>query len=210
MTSNDPTSPTTTTTTTRTSSSPPPETFEHNNNKRGSLVDRQYTNTSVLPFDTGLTNAGYVNMDTQTELQSCHVYMNIQTGKDTSLSPAEIEDARCYANIDMENLLPACNSTNNNEYCTSNSVPQTPTLLEQTDEAVREVNYVVLDLDVTKEPSTTADSPNREVKSYARIDFEKTNALSQSIQPRLETEEEGSRKTRHNSTINYNNNSLSD
>lgn len=45
------------------------------------------------------------------------------------------------------------------------------------------------------------DSPTLQKKSYATIDFPKTIALSQSINPKADMEE-GSRKTRHNSTIN--------
>lgn len=45
------------------------------------------------------------------------------------------------------------------------------------------------------------ESPSLQKKSYATIDFPKTIALSQSINPKADMEE-GSRKTRHNSTIN--------
>ncbi|XP_050310331.1 uncharacterized protein LOC126746222 isoform X2 [Anthonomus grandis grandis] len=111
----------------------------------------------------------------------------------------------------------------------SNSVPCTPTAYSDLDYnmGIREVNYAELDLAATRNnngsyidepidtpvqtptqilppaptPTEIESSPTQQKKSYATIDFPKTIALSQSIHPKVEAEE-GSRKTRHNSTIN--------
>lgn len=203
-----------------TATSPPPDTpLEHNNNKRGSLVaESPYVleNGSVLP--------NYANIGAETIAESsCHVYMNVDTKtctKDTTVAKdltdlPETEERHCYVNIDtkdIENLRPLPDTH-------LSSVPPTPTILSGDPEypseyiTVGEVNYAELDLESSiKKPSAAAqlapESPKVEKKSYATIDFQKTNALSQSINPSM-TVEEGSRKTRHNSTINYNN-SLSD
>lgn len=86
---------------------------------------------------------------------------------------------------------------------------------------IRQVNYIVLDLDRGTDtvPSlqTTPLSPVGSICSaapvesprattqtslgYATIDFDKTAALSHSVNPKLDLDTEGSRKTRHNSTI---------
>ncbi|RZC41078.1 IRS domain containing protein [Asbolus verrucosus] len=227
ITSNGPVSPTAT--------SPPPVNAteisqEHNNNKRGSLIlDHPYTNSSALAEIDSATQSNYANLGIVTSPTStvpaeayvsvmespCHLYMNVDTNATKDVNETE-EDARhCYANIDtkeLEHLRPLLKSSIDTPLP---SVPQTPTALYVT---VREVNYAELDLDPSKNdaPTTsqiTPDSPNRAKKSYATIDFQKTNALSQSINPPMEVEE-GSRKTRHNSTISdvtaRHSNSLSD
>lgn len=215
-----------------TATSPPPDaSLEHNNNKRGSLVtDLSCTNTNTL-LENGSVLPNYANLgiappETAAE-SSCHVYMNIDTKnctKDVTVAKEltdipekviETEEKHCYVNIDtkdIENLRPIPDTH-------FASVPPTPTIpygdMEYTPEyiTVGEVNYAELDLDSTNKKTLIGtqlapESPKVEKKSYATIDFQKTNALSQSINPRM-TVEEGSRKTRHNSTINYNN-SLSD
>lgn len=192
--------------------SPPLEPpHEHNNNKRGS-VEHAYTNSSVI---TELETANYANLgpegeELRTLVESpCHLYMNVDTSV-TKDSENEENARHCYANIDtkdLEHLRPLLTGAE------ASSVPQTPTALYLT---VHEVNYAELDLDPVKNDAPTSqvtpESPNK-AKSYATIDFQKTNALSQSINPPMEVEE-GSRKTRHNSTISdvttRHSNSLSD
>lgn len=91
---------------------------------------------------------------------------------------------------------------------------------------LRTVNYIVLDLDQNKTDSVAGntnssqqptsvvgsappsslslppESPGRASERYATIDFNKTVALSHSVNPNVDNDSEGSRKTRHNSTIN--------
>lgn len=192
---------------------------EHNNNKRGSLVpEPTYTNANIM--ENGSVLPHYANLNPS---EPGHVYMNVDTSnctkdltKDITDVPSQVdsEEKHCYANIDskdIENLRPL-----------ADSVPPTPTIPYSDSEyhlnyiTVREVNYAELDLDPAESSPTslviegglTTESPKMEKKGYATIDFQKTTALSQSINPRM-TVEEGSRKTRHNSTIHYNN-SLSD
>lgn len=70
------------------------------------------------------------------------------------------------------------------------------------------VNYAVLDLNQPPSSPATSltptaphpDSPHE--RGYATIDFDKTEALSHSVNPNLmDVDHEGCRKTRHNSTI---------
>lgn len=87
----------------------------------------------------------------------------------------------------------------------------------------RQVNYIVLDLEQNKDSSVSSalqqqqtspssstspaagsvstESPHRGSEGYATIDFNKTVALSHSVNPSLDNDSESSRKTRHNSTI---------
>lgn len=94
--------------------------------------------------------------------------------------------------------------------------PPPPTSTPPPSEPIREVNYAVLDLDKKNVPAVSSsppepsgnaapsppDSPNKPQKGYATIDFNKTAALSHSVNPNVVNDNEGSRKTRHNSTIN--------
>lgn len=217
--------------------------FEHNNNKRGSLVsEHPYTNTSALDTESNMPNYINLNVTSPTLLhgnyvnipdangQNSHLYMNVNTSensqhvtnvtkdipnniRDRPSSESDIDDKHCYANIDtaeLENLRPILNA-NLDTTNSSSSVPQTPTYV-----TVKEVNYAELDLITTNKDTTPTlpvlpESPT-DKKSYVTIDFNKTNALSGSINPRIDVEE-GSRKTRHNSTIGElprHSNSLSD
>lgn len=77
-----------------------------------------------------------------------------------------------------------------------------------------ELNYIEIDVNKTEGDTvqgatssamsvsfTVPDSPSKRTESYAMIDFNRTVALSNSAKPVSENEE-GLRKTRHNSTIN--------
>lgn len=100
----------------------------------------------------------------------------------------ENDDRHCYANLnpdEIENL----------------------NLLTAAQNEAHSINYIVLDL---KESNSTKvenvsnqlpESPKNVSKGYATIDFNKTVALSHSVNPSIELDNEGSRKTRHNSTI---------
>lgn len=153
-----------------------------------------------------------------------HAYMNISPGQDRAEtlsarprpSPlpsikSDMEDAtrHCYANLEpseIENLRKRFSGVSVAEK--SPLPPSTPT-----GGPIREVNYAVLDLDPKDAPinspidgpsNSTAsppESPNKLQKGYTTIDFNKTAALSHSVNPNLVNDNEGSRKTRHNSTI---------
>lgn len=129
---------------------------------------------------------------------------------------AEEAARHCYANLEpseIESLRKRFSAASVSEN-RSPVPPSTPTTITGA-AAIREVNYAVLDLD-TKEATVTAvgspvdgppsatppESPNKlQQKGYATIDFNKTAALSHSVNPNLVNDNEGSRKTRHNSTI---------
>ncbi|KAF2902816.1 hypothetical protein ILUMI_03373 [Ignelater luminosus] len=192
--------------------------------------------TSALPN----ASEAYANLVGE---NNCHLYMNVDTNsipmnntantKDMpnilsnttdiqdsldvrSKNTLELEETKhCYANIDAADIecLRATFNPNLELSLLSPSVPETPTYV-----TVREVNYAELDLVPSKSEHSslqvTPDSPNKPNKSYVTIDFKKTNALSQSVNPSIDVVEEGSRKTRHNSTISditaRHSNSLSD
>lgn len=156
-----------------------------------------------------------------------HAYMNISPGQEhydtgtTKIRPSmlpqvppdwEEETRHCYANLessDIEGLRKRFSGVSSAEK--SPLVPTTPPA-----GPVREVNYAVLDLDQKDHSSAASpegnvnstntlippDSPNKPLKGYATIDFNKTTALSHSVNPNLVNDKDCSRKTRHNSTIN--------
>lgn len=155
-----------------------------------------------------------------------HAYMNISPRQECienvavkmrppplpGLQPdAEDSTKHNYANLDaseIENLKKRYSGTSVAEK--SPLLPSTPTGC-----TIKEVNYAVLDLDKKEMPTATGspdnianpapsppESPNKPQKGYATIDFNKTAALSHSVNPNLANDNEGSRKTRHNSTIN--------
>lgn len=152
-----------------------------------------------------------------------HPYMNINQGQEpdvhvTKIRPPplprlqlEWEDGsrHSYANLqssEIESLRKRFSGSSVTEK--SPLPPSTPPSC-----VIKEVNYAVLDLDkkevgnVTSDQVTmntvplTPESPNKTLKGYAVIDFNKTAALSHSVNSNLVNDNEGSRKTRHNSTI---------
>ncbi|KAJ9597507.1 hypothetical protein L9F63_011632, partial [Diploptera punctata] len=138
-----------------------------------------------------------------------------------NLEPGEIEVARSHIpkrlpGIERVPPLPLYPSST----IQSQNIPMTPP-----PGMIRTINYIVLDLDQNKTDSTAntnssqqptspvgsvppsslslpPESPKRSAEGYATIDFNKTVALSHSVNPNLDNDSEGSRKTRHNSTIN--------
>lgn len=186
--------------------SPPPNSetsFEHNNNKGSLTLDHSYTNTNPVSTPTYINlelatsptgNENYLNI-----IENTHpLYMNVVTSDNHTKDvpkilndvPNEIEQEdlqHCYANVNVNDL----------DFLT----PETPSASYVTP---IEVNYVELDLENAKSANASSanstESPTKVKKSYATIDFNKTNALSQSVNQRMENDQ-GSRKTRHNSTI---------
>ncbi|KAK0181371.1 hypothetical protein PV327_003663 [Microctonus hyperodae] len=159
-----------------------------------------------------------------------HAYMNINPGQDNLIEcsntlrtrvsttmpsiPNDWDDSarHSYANLEpkeIENLRNKISAISNNSDKSIILPPKTPPIVE----SIREVNYAVLDLDKKSAALTIQqdganvipsppDSPNKPQKGYATIDFNKTAALSHSVNPNVVNDNEGSRKTRHNSTIN--------
>ncbi|XP_015428847.1 PREDICTED: fibroblast growth factor receptor substrate 2 [Dufourea novaeangliae] len=153
-----------------------------------------------------------------------HAYMNISPGQECTelfvakarpspLPPvqSDMEEVtrHCYANLEaseIESLRKRFSGVSVAEK--SPLTPSTPT-----GGPIREVNYAVLDLDTkdvsinsplegpTNSIASPPGTPNKLQKGYATIDFNKTAALSHSVNPNLVNDNEGSRKTRHNSTI---------
>ncbi|XP_077256319.1 uncharacterized protein LOC143894114 [Temnothorax americanus] len=155
-----------------------------------------------------------------------HAYVNIGPGQDPGhteniaigIRPPPLPVLRsdmeegfrhCYANLEaseIESLRKRFSGTSVPEK--SPLAPSTPTGFPIREE----VNYAVLDLDKKDSPTGASnntvniapsppESPNKPQKGYATIDFNKTAALSHSVNPNLVNDNEGCRKTRHNSTI---------
>ncbi|KRT83249.1 hypothetical protein AMK59_4016 [Oryctes borbonicus] len=186
--------------------------FEQNNNKRdSSVVEQPYTNTNVtmeehiyLPSYINITMVNSPSPDNYVNVQeqNSHLYMNISCNDTNTESRSDqFQDisldyaGHCYANVDASDLENLKLTPRNVDL---ESAPPTPTSLY---ESAKEVNYAELDLPSNSSTTQLApDSPVKIKKSYVTIDFNRTNALSQSINSRIDLEE-GSRKTRHNSTI---------
>lgn len=165
------------------------------------------------------------------ESSSEHEYMNIGPGRECIenvvvrvpppplpvlpflQSEVDVEDGskHYYSNLDPSEI-----ESLRNRYSGGASVAEKSPLPPSTPTSscpIREVNYAVLDLDMKEVPAAATDtsestansalpppqSPNKPQKGYATIDFNKTTALFNSTN--LKNDNEGSRKTRHNSTI---------
>lgn len=175
-----------------------------------------YMNVDAKEIVNSLSQNNFIeNREYQREVsEEVHCYANIDS--------RDVESIQLLQQHSTINPLQLPNNSEIVQMYMSNSVPCTPTLYNEIDYVmVREVNYAELDLDSTKndnrnynnansgtqKPNTNTltpglqESPSLKKKSYATIDFPKTIALSQSINPKADLEE-GSRKTRHNSTIN--------
>ncbi|XP_063235183.1 fibroblast growth factor receptor substrate 3 [Bacillus rossius redtenbacheri] len=124
------------------------------------------------------------------EARQSPVYMNVFPG--AAAAPQDWEPRHCY-----ENLGPG-------EMEVLKHLPGAPPLPPPPPPPpLREVNYAVLDLNGVKPPVPEGppESPKKASAGYATIDFDRTVALLQSVQPSVDNDSEGSRKTRHNSTI---------
>lgn len=176
-----------------------------------------YMNVDAKDVVNSLNQNNFIeNREYQRELsEDVHCYANIDSRDVESIQLLQQQHST-ISNV------PLANNSEIVQMYMSNSVPCTPTLYTETDYVmVREVNYAELDLDSTRNDNrnysngnsgtqkpnanmvtpSLQESPSLKKKSYATIDFPKTIALSQSINPKADLEE-GSRKTRHNSTIN--------
>uniref|UniRef100_A0A1B6ETL1 IRS-type PTB domain-containing protein n=2 Tax=Proconiini TaxID=565685 RepID=A0A1B6ETL1_9HEMI len=148
---------------------------------------------------------------------SSPVYMNVIPGQEVvvpalpteppprpqSKLDLDLEERHCYANLEPGELE---SLRGMERYPPSTPPPQ-------------QINYILLDLDQTSSSSSltgapnqptspvtltsasslTPESPNKPSEGYATIDFNRTVALCAVSCPLVE--EEGSRKTRHNSTM---------
>ncbi|XP_076252387.1 uncharacterized protein LOC143191337 [Rhynchophorus ferrugineus] len=175
-----------------------------------------YMNVDTKEIVSSLSQSNFIeNREYQREVsEEIHCYANIDT--------REVENIPLRQQHSTVSNVTIPNHGDIVQMYMSNSVPCTPTIYNDTDYVtVREVNYAELDLDSNKASSGACsetkaaatkqgakvrtaglqESPSIKKKSYATIDFPKTIALSQSINPKADLEE-GSRKTRHNSTIN--------
>jgi hypothetical protein len=172
------------------------------------------------------TETNYARLDALLKSEHLHLYMNVEPekGKEILELPAHNcadSERHCYANlgigpgeIDIKPRAGFIPHPNRAPLATIETPPA------EHRAPIRQVNYIVLDLEKGTEtvPSaqTTPLSPVDSIGSsslsesqkttqlmqgYATIDFDKTVALSHSVNPNIELDNEGSRKTRHNSTI---------
>ncbi|XP_013416708.1 fibroblast growth factor receptor substrate 2 [Lingula anatina] len=134
----------------------------------------------------GGTQPTYINVGAEAKK------MEFPNAQDPKVPPKPSSEQHSYANLDL--------------------VPQN---CRREPLGMRRVNYIQLDLEKTPDdrvngadkvpPSplsllSVPDSPSRKTESYATIDFNKTAALSKTAGP-SPGQDEGQRKTRHNSTI---------
>ncbi|KAG8222773.1 hypothetical protein J437_LFUL006796 [Ladona fulva] len=204
------------------------------------------------PYDTETNYAKLDDLIKSEQEAQLHLYMNVvpENSKETTAKIIAHSEQHCYENLEPgeingEVTLPQADKVVNmqssrvgvtNVGSTTTTTTQVPVHLSLTPVAqppevapIREVNYVVLDLDRGSDSNNSQtlptspigsvasfpESPRRVSEGYATIDFNKTVALSHSVNPNMDNDTEGSRKTRHNSTINElsltrNSSSLSD
>lgn len=200
-------------------------------NRPPPLPMASYINVDLSSDASPLSPSHSISESTPLREEACeiegagHAYMNISPGQENSEtgngkarpSLAQVqtdwdEDSRhCYANLESSDIEVLRKRFSGISAAEKSPLPTTPPAAP-----VREVNYAILDLDqkncpVVQSPEGSVnsanslvppDSPNKPLKGYATIDFNKTTALSHSVNPNLVNDNEGSRKTRHNSTIN--------
>lgn len=136
------------------------------------------------------------------------VYMNVGSavqpppGPVTLVTPVipEEDERHCYMNLVPRPGISSCGRCHS---FTQNQVnlPLTP--------EPRSVNYIVLDLNGSSPPPPPSPTVRPMSEGYVTIDFDKTVALSHSVNPNC-IDNEGSRKTRHNSATPRQSASLSD
>lgn len=155
------------------------------------------------------------------------VYMNVIPGQEiVPMIPVEpppkpqckldleLEERHCYANLEPGELE---GLRGKDRY---QPTFQVSTVTQPSTPPPQQINYILLDLEQTSSSSSlagppgqpispvtltstlslTPESPNKPSEGYATIDFNKTVALCSVTCPSI-LEDEGSRKTRHNSTI---------
>ncbi|XP_046388503.1 fibroblast growth factor receptor substrate 2 [Ischnura elegans] len=209
------------------------------------------------PYDTETNYAKLDDLIKSEQEAQLHLYMNVvpENAKDPTAKAISLSEQHCYENLEPGEISSEINgkvvltalspvdavaATPSSRVGTAvgptpvsqvpihlSLAPVAPTIPEAA--PVREVNYVVLDLDRGSDSNNSQtlptsplgsvasfpESPRRVSEGYATIDFNKTVALSHSVNPNMDNDTEGSRKTRHNSTINdlsltRNSSSLSD
>ncbi|CAH1181928.1 unnamed protein product [Phyllotreta striolata] len=173
-------------------------------NRIGSTSDATYTNSSAMENTFSLPQyvnlgAGEVAVD---PMSTSHVYMNVDV---PTYMKKDSEDDHCYANVDSERLE-GLRTASDMIQAQPPLTPAAPYPFSNDRFVVDRVNYAELDLNQSgkatlefqAEPSESSNAKEK----YVTIDFQKTTALSLSKNPSMAIEE-GSRKTRHNSAIDY-------
>lgn len=171
----------------------PSDVQDETNNNKLSDTEPTYTNTLLG------------GADCEEPPSPGHLYMNIVPGTENTVAelkaqpqpvafmPWEQEEPlHNYANLDVDAEL---------DFCARPVVPTVPNPMPV-------LNYIVLDLEpggsppVPRSPTSPLppDSPIHPPRGYTTIDFDKTTALSHSVDPSFD-DSESSRKTRHNSHI---------
>ncbi|XP_072766738.1 fibroblast growth factor receptor substrate 2 [Anoplolepis gracilipes] len=153
----------------------------------------------------------------ESNLGGSHAYINVHPGQDhvekiarvrpppLPVLQSDVEEIskHCYYNVDtsdIQSLKKRISGTSITE--------KSPLAPSPTECPIRKMNYAELDLDTrdlsagtdnnVNSPPSSPKSPNKPQEGYVTIDFQKTVALSH-VNPNHDNE--GSRKTRHNSTI---------
>ncbi|XP_045584645.1 fibroblast growth factor receptor substrate 2 [Procambarus clarkii] len=163
-------------------------------NSTQSKRPRSYVNinSSKPYYDMNTSDLVYVNVGPERLHDHNHVYVNLGQEKDVPAVPPRPSLAAGSAG--------------------SGSSHSGTTTTTDTDHQPSQINYIILDLDHGSDSSQAApvsplgsvasgpESPHRLAEGYATIDFDKTAALSNTAKA-APAWEDGSRKTRHNSTF---------
>lgn len=157
-------------------------------NSTKSKRPKSYANINKPPYEVSLNDQVYVNI-----VPEQHVYVNYGREKDV---PA----------------VPPRPSLTAGSAGSGSSHSGTTTTTDTDHQPSSQVNYIILDLDPNSDSSQAApvsplgsvvsgtESPHHVAEGYATIDFDKTTALWDTVKS-APAWEDGSRKTRHNSTF---------
>ncbi|XP_042216011.1 fibroblast growth factor receptor substrate 2-like isoform X2 [Homarus americanus] len=163
-------------------------------NSTQSKRPRSYVNinSSKPHYDVNTNDLVYVNVGPERHHDHNHVYVNLGQEKDVPAVPPRSSLAAGSAG--------------------SGSSHSGTTTTTDTDHQPSQINYIILDLDPGSDSSQAApvsplgsvasgpESPHHLAEGYATIDFDKTAALLDTAMA-ASAWEDGSRKTRHNSTF---------
>lgn len=159
----------------------------------GSNVDWEDPKHCYANLDTRELNQGQalnrVTLSNSFSLRNIPIASNTgQRNISTSLSPTSPETQVNYIVLDLDNKNDSVGTSGFIPPSSKSTLPPSPTYNTSSTSAFSTI-------------SITSNIVGGNVEGYATIDFNRTVALSQSTVPRTSPDEEGSRRTRHNSTI---------
>lgn len=199
------------------------------NNNSGSFDENQYQNVKT-PTSVGPGMFAHLRMNPSFSTDPTRLYENLEAGelKSAQLPRGRFSKPDIFANVDLPldssepctptatdrkvNYIELClDQSNSSHNITASTLVTSPT--GATPITNNNNNPAAINLNnATDSPGPPVggtitggllppESPKQASQGYATIDFNKTFALSNSTTPSSELDSEGSRKTRHNSTV---------